>query len=71
MIQAALKAQTNIKCLQICKLYVLIVYLIISHPQYKLLFTFDTEFNKTKVVDKNPAFVWGKKLPQYKPNCNH
>ncbi|XP_015237850.1 PREDICTED: heat-stable enterotoxin receptor-like [Cyprinodon variegatus] len=36
--------------------------------EYKLLFTFDTEFNKTKVVDKNPAFVWGKKLPQYKPN---
>ncbi|XP_017271662.1 heat-stable enterotoxin receptor isoform X2 [Kryptolebias marmoratus] len=36
--------------------------------EYKVLFTFDTERNQTKVMDKNPLFVWGKRLPDYKPD---
>uniref|UniRef100_A0A3B3V0U3 Guanylate cyclase n=1 Tax=Poecilia latipinna TaxID=48699 RepID=A0A3B3V0U3_9TELE len=35
--------------------------------QYKCLFTFDTENTKTKMEDESPAFIWGKKLPNYEP----
>ncbi|XP_008434501.1 heat-stable enterotoxin receptor isoform X3 [Poecilia reticulata] len=35
--------------------------------QYKCLFTFDTEKTKTKMEDESPAFIWGKKLPDYMP----
>ncbi|KAF7204837.1 heat-stable enterotoxin receptor-like [Nothobranchius furzeri] len=36
--------------------------------EYKVLFTFDTEYNQTKLVDKAPSFIWGKRLPEYKPD---
>ncbi|XP_068162241.1 guanylyl cyclase C [Antennarius striatus] len=36
--------------------------------QYKPLFTFDTESNTTTMVDTNPLFVWGKKLPASIPD---
>ncbi|KAM4714937.1 guanylyl cyclase C [Anableps anableps] len=39
-----------------------------TNNKYKVLFTFDTETNTTKVVDKAPAFIWGKRLPDYKPD---
>ncbi|XP_030611069.1 heat-stable enterotoxin receptor [Archocentrus centrarchus] len=35
--------------------------------KYKELFIFDTESRKTKVVDKNPNFIWGKMLPRNEP----
>ncbi|XP_071384314.1 guanylyl cyclase C, partial [Centroberyx affinis] len=35
--------------------------------KYELLFTFNTEDNYTSVVTSNPAFVWGKRLPDDKP----
>lgn len=37
-------------------------------PQYQLLFTFDTETSYTHVVETNPAFIWGKKLPNVTPD---
>ncbi|XP_029312186.1 heat-stable enterotoxin receptor [Cottoperca gobio] len=36
--------------------------------KYRLLFTFDTEHNETKVVDTDPSFIWGKKLPDSIPD---
>uniref|UniRef100_A0A3B4X711 Guanylate cyclase n=1 Tax=Seriola lalandi dorsalis TaxID=1841481 RepID=A0A3B4X711_SERLL len=36
--------------------------------QYRVLFTFDTEYNKTKVVETDPSFIWGKRLPDYGPD---
>ncbi|TMS22144.1 Heat-stable enterotoxin receptor [Larimichthys crocea] len=38
------------------------------HNKYRYLFTFDTEYNKTEVTEKDPAFIWGKKLPNFKPD---
>ncbi|XP_078019732.1 guanylyl cyclase C isoform X2 [Epinephelus lanceolatus] len=35
--------------------------------KYRLLFTFDTENNSTKVEEMDPAFIWGKRLPNFKP----
>lgn len=40
----------------------------LTYPQYRYLFTFDTEYNKTEVTEKDPAFIWGKKLPNFKPD---
>uniref|UniRef100_A0A3B4Z9V0 Guanylate cyclase n=1 Tax=Stegastes partitus TaxID=144197 RepID=A0A3B4Z9V0_9TELE len=34
-----------------------------SNNQYKILFKFNTETNETIVVDSNPSFIWGKRLP--------
>ncbi|XP_022598101.1 heat-stable enterotoxin receptor-like [Seriola dumerili] len=36
--------------------------------KYRVLFTFDTEHNKTKVVETDPSFIWGKRLPDYGPD---
>ncbi|KAK5601202.1 hypothetical protein CRENBAI_002759, partial [Crenichthys baileyi] len=38
-----------------------------NNNKYKVLFIFDTEYNNTLLVDKDPAFVWGKRLPEFKP----
>ncbi|XP_069012160.1 guanylyl cyclase C [Embiotoca jacksoni] len=35
--------------------------------KYKILFSFDTEHNRTTVVDTKPSFIWGRKLPNFKP----
>lgn len=37
-------------------------------PQYRPLFTFDTELGKTKVVETDPSFIWGTKLPNFRPD---
>lgn len=37
-------------------------------PQYQVLFSFDTEFNTTTVAQNDPSFIWGKQLPNYKPD---
>ncbi|XP_034414209.1 heat-stable enterotoxin receptor [Cyclopterus lumpus] len=39
-----------------------------SDNKYKHLFTFDTELKVTKVVETNPSFIWGKKLPNFRPD---
>ncbi|XP_056152809.1 guanylyl cyclase C [Lampris incognitus] len=39
-----------------------------SNNKYKMLCTFDTENNQTRVVDSNPSFIWGKKLPRDRPD---
>uniref|UniRef100_A0A3Q1HS74 Guanylate cyclase n=1 Tax=Anabas testudineus TaxID=64144 RepID=A0A3Q1HS74_ANATE len=36
--------------------------------KYKMLFTFDTEHCRTTVVDADPSFIWGKRLPDFKPH---
>uniref|UniRef100_A0AAX7TA97 Guanylate cyclase n=1 Tax=Astatotilapia calliptera TaxID=8154 RepID=A0AAX7TA97_ASTCA len=35
---------------------------------YDILFTFDTERNKTTVVEEAPKFIWGKRLPNNMPD---
>uniref|UniRef100_A0A3Q3E569 Guanylate cyclase n=1 Tax=Labrus bergylta TaxID=56723 RepID=A0A3Q3E569_9LABR len=40
----------------------------LASPQYELLFSFDTESNRTKVVETNPSFIWGNRLPNTKPD---
>lgn len=42
-------------------------FLLSFHAQYKILFTFNTEHNQTKVVETDPSFIWGKRLPDFKP----
>ncbi|KAG7226515.1 hypothetical protein INR49_003836, partial [Caranx melampygus] len=44
-----------------------IIYTTIDN-KYRILFTFDTEHNKTTVVETDPSFIWGKRLPNYKPD---
>uniref|UniRef100_A0A3P9CUY6 Guanylate cyclase n=1 Tax=Maylandia zebra TaxID=106582 RepID=A0A3P9CUY6_9CICH len=36
--------------------------------KYDILFTFDTERNKTTVVEEAPKFIWGKRLPNNMPD---
>ncbi|XP_039990328.1 heat-stable enterotoxin receptor [Xiphias gladius] len=36
--------------------------------KYRILFTFDTEHNRTQVVETDPSFIWGKRLPNFRPN---
>ncbi|XP_034000867.1 heat-stable enterotoxin receptor-like, partial [Trematomus bernacchii] len=36
--------------------------------KYRVLFEFDTELQVTKVIDANPSFIWGKKLPDSTPD---
>ncbi|KAI3365534.1 hypothetical protein L3Q82_010621, partial [Scortum barcoo] len=36
--------------------------------KYRTLFTFDTEHNKTKVVETDPSYIWGTRLPDFKPD---
>nr|XP_040033540.1 heat-stable enterotoxin receptor [Gasterosteus aculeatus aculeatus] len=36
--------------------------------KYRPLFTFDTELGKTKVVETDPSFIWGTKLPNFRPD---
>lgn len=38
-----------------------------TDDEYQTLFTFDTEDNQTTVVNTNPSFIWGKRLPDSKP----
>uniref|UniRef100_UPI003AAA61E3 guanylyl cyclase C-like n=1 Tax=Centroberyx gerrardi TaxID=166262 RepID=UPI003AAA61E3 len=38
-----------------------------TNNKYELLFTFNTEDNYTSVVASNPSFIWGKSLPDDKP----
>ncbi|XP_008312951.1 heat-stable enterotoxin receptor [Cynoglossus semilaevis] len=35
--------------------------------QYRLLLSFDTETNVTTVMEKDPTFIWGQRLPEFKP----
>ncbi|XP_040922655.1 heat-stable enterotoxin receptor [Toxotes jaculatrix] len=35
--------------------------------EYRVLFTFDTELNLTTIVETDPSFIWGKRLPDFKP----
>uniref|UniRef100_A0A3Q4AK55 Guanylate cyclase n=1 Tax=Mola mola TaxID=94237 RepID=A0A3Q4AK55_MOLML len=44
-----------------------IIYTTTSN-KYQLLFVFDTESNTTIVVDNKPVFIWGKRLPNFKPD---
>ncbi|XP_059179970.1 guanylyl cyclase C [Centropristis striata] len=39
-----------------------------SALKYDLLFTFDTELNKTTVKETSPSFIWGKRLLHSKPD---
>ncbi|XP_028263500.1 heat-stable enterotoxin receptor-like [Parambassis ranga] len=43
-----------------------IVYTTIDN-KYNILFTFDTEYNITTVVETDPFFIWGKRLPYSQP----
>ncbi|KAI4799260.1 hypothetical protein KUCAC02_017050 [Chaenocephalus aceratus] len=36
--------------------------------KYQVLFEFDTELQVIKVMDKNPSFIWGRKLPDSTPD---
>nr|XP_046232669.1 heat-stable enterotoxin receptor [Scatophagus argus] len=45
-----------------------IIYTSTDKDEYKVLFVFDTESNETKVNEANPSFIWGKRLPNYKPD---
>ncbi|KAK5880883.1 hypothetical protein CesoFtcFv8_021745 [Champsocephalus esox] len=36
--------------------------------KYQVLFKFDTELQVTKVMDANPSFIWGRKLPDSTPD---
>ncbi|XP_044034337.1 heat-stable enterotoxin receptor isoform X2 [Siniperca chuatsi] len=36
--------------------------------KYRILFTFDTEHNQTTVVETDPSFIWGKILPNFRPD---
>ena len=42
-------------------------FLMSFNSQYDVLFSFDTEYNQTTVVKADPSFIWGKRLPDYKP----
>ncbi|XP_047464714.1 guanylyl cyclase C isoform X2 [Mugil cephalus] len=35
--------------------------------KYKILFEFDTEKNQTKIIDMDPFFIWGQRLPNHQP----
>nr|XP_057918635.1 guanylyl cyclase C [Doryrhamphus excisus] len=35
--------------------------------KYRTLFTFDTEHSLTTLVETDPSFVWGNRLPNFKP----
>uniref|UniRef100_A0AAQ5XTE3 Guanylate cyclase n=1 Tax=Amphiprion ocellaris TaxID=80972 RepID=A0AAQ5XTE3_AMPOC len=41
---------------------------VLCHPQYEVLFKFDTESKETIVMDPNPSFIWGKRLPEKNKN---
>uniref|UniRef100_A0A3Q3L8C5 Guanylate cyclase n=1 Tax=Mastacembelus armatus TaxID=205130 RepID=A0A3Q3L8C5_9TELE len=36
--------------------------------KYRVLFMFDTEHNQTTLSEIAPSFIWGKRLPDYKPD---
>ncbi|XP_035525886.1 heat-stable enterotoxin receptor [Morone saxatilis] len=36
--------------------------------KYKTLFTFNTEYNITNLIETNPSFIWGKRLPNFRPD---
>ncbi|KAK2820861.1 hypothetical protein Q5P01_023820 [Channa striata] len=36
--------------------------------KYRTLFTYNTEHRLTVVVESMPSFIWGKRLPDYKPH---
>ncbi|KAM9773327.1 guanylyl cyclase C [Syngnathus typhle] len=36
--------------------------------KYRTLFEFDTEHSLTMLLDDNPSFVWGERLPNFKPD---
>ncbi|AWP17362.1 putative heat-stable enterotoxin receptor-like [Scophthalmus maximus] len=36
--------------------------------KYSILFTFDTEHNQTTVVETQPSFIWGHRLPDFSPD---
>uniref|UniRef100_UPI0037E8CC1A guanylyl cyclase C n=1 Tax=Semicossyphus pulcher TaxID=241346 RepID=UPI0037E8CC1A len=38
-----------------------------TNQKYGVLFTFDTMYNDTKLVETNPSFIWGKRLPDSAP----
>ncbi|XP_019938666.2 guanylyl cyclase C isoform X2 [Paralichthys olivaceus] len=44
-----------------------IIYTTIDN-KYSILFTFDTEHNQTVQVEMDPYFIWGRRLPDFKPN---
>ncbi|KAM9336605.1 guanylyl cyclase C [Symphorus nematophorus] len=36
--------------------------------KYRTLFTFDTEYNQTILVETDPSFIWGTRLPNSRPD---
>ncbi|KAM6897101.1 guanylyl cyclase C [Xenentodon cancila] len=44
-----------------------VIYTTIDN-KFRVLFTFDTEHNETKVEEEDPSFIWGKRLPSSKPD---
>uniref|UniRef100_A0A3P8RYT8 Guanylate cyclase n=1 Tax=Amphiprion percula TaxID=161767 RepID=A0A3P8RYT8_AMPPE len=38
--------------------------------KYEVLFKFDTESKETIVMDPNPSFIWGKRLPESSPDSD-
>eukprot|EP00064_Thunnus_orientalis_P013342 superscaffoldBa00002157_g13381 len=43
-------------------------FLLTFDPQYRILFTFDTEHKITEVIETNPSFHWGQRLPDSIPD---
>nr|XP_061807414.1 guanylyl cyclase C-like [Nerophis lumbriciformis] len=39
-----------------------------NYNEYRILFEFDTEHNLTTLVEDDPSFVWGARLPNFKPD---
>uniref|UniRef100_A0A665UCY7 Guanylate cyclase n=1 Tax=Echeneis naucrates TaxID=173247 RepID=A0A665UCY7_ECHNA len=36
--------------------------------KYRILFRFDTELNQTTLIETDPSFIWGSRLPNFKPD---
>ncbi|XP_053269862.1 guanylyl cyclase C [Pleuronectes platessa] len=41
-----------------------------TDSEYRILFTFDTEDNQTTVVEVDPSFIWGQRLPNFQPDSD-
>lgn len=55
-------------CQMALYLFCIFFFPLSCNPQYKTLFTFNTEDNITIQVDKNPHYIWGRTLPKYRPD---
>uniref|UniRef100_A0A8D3D6P3 Guanylate cyclase n=1 Tax=Scophthalmus maximus TaxID=52904 RepID=A0A8D3D6P3_SCOMX len=59
---------TLLEELQYCHPPVTCHLLLSCDSQYSILFTFDTEHNQTTVVETQPSFIWGHRLPDFSPD---